>query len=335
MKESWMYRINKWADTFENADTRKRQRLGWFLCPSGNDSAGYLELMSYGSDGVAAFGVFISICQWSATRGRHQRGEISRNDGRPMSVELLATTIRVPVEVVAKSLPLLCHPDVGWMANENTGKTEHTEQAEKAVPEKSASRLPPVCQSHPKDSPIVKGEGEGEGEGEGKGNDETGVSALADKKLSVPFNAIASDYVAAFGGSVHLTDKRRKAIQQRWRDPWWRENWQAALDRGSHSKFLHGETDRGWKITFDFFLKPDTVAKIIEGAYDDAKGGSNSQSLTSAERRERLNASGFDAIREAAAQQAAAGGNHRGSIPAGTRATLFLEEHGPADTARR
>ena len=119
-----MYRINKWAETFENADTRKRQRMGWFLCPSGNDSAGYLELMSHGPDGVAAFGVFIAICQWSATRGKNQRGEISRNDGRPMSVDLLATTIRVPVEVVAKSLPLLCHPDVGWMTNENTGKTE-------------------------------------------------------------------------------------------------------------------------------------------------------------------------------------------------------------------
>jgi hypothetical protein len=259
-----MYRINKWAETFENADTRKRQRLGWFLCPSGNDSAGYLELMSYGPDGVAAFGVFIAICQWSATRGKNQRGEISRNDGRPMSVDLLATTIRVPAEVVAKSLPLLCHPDVGWMANENTGKTEQTASVQKTEAEKSAGDLPVVCRSHPKDSSIVKGEGEGEGEGEAS-TDETGVSVCADKKPSAPFRAIASEYIAAFGGTVHITDKRKRAMQVRWNDPWWRDNWQQALEVGSQSEFLRGST--GWKISFGWFLKPDSVAKIIEGNY--------------------------------------------------------------------
>ena len=326
-----MYRINKWAETFENADTRKRQRLGWFLCPSGNDSAGYLELMSYGPDGVAAFGVFLAICQWSATRGKNQRGEISRNDGRPMSVDLLATTIRVHADVVAKSLPLLCHPDVGWMSNENTGKTEKPIGVQKTNLEKSAGDLPVVCQSHPKDSSIVKGEGEGEGEGEG--NDATKVAAPADKKLTIPFHAIASEYVAAFGGSLHITDKRKKAITQRWRDSWWRENWQDALERGSRSRFLHGETDRGWKITFDFFIRPDTVAKILEGAYDDAKGGVSTANLTSAERRERLNASGFDAIRQAAAEQAAASSDNRGGVSKSTRATLFLEEHGATDSS--
>ena len=291
-----MYRINKWAETFENADTRKRQRLGWFLCPSGNDSAGYLELMSYGPDGVAAFGVFLAICQWSATRGRHQRGDITRNDGRSMSVELLATTIRVPVEVVTKSLPLLCHPDVGWMVNENTGETKQTEQAEKAVPEKSASRLPVVCQSHPKDSPIVKGEGEGEGEGEAS-TDETGVFVSADKKPPAPFRAIASEYIAAFSGIVHITDKRKKAIQIRWNDPWWRDNWQQALEVGSQSEFLRGST--GWKISFDWFLKPDSVAKIIEGNYSNGK----SQRLTAAQAREQANANAFAAFDAAAAAQ--------------------------------
>lgn len=182
-----MYRINKWSETFENADSRKRQRLGWFMCPSGNDSGGYLELMSRGADGIAAYGVFIAICQWSATRGKQQRGEVSRNDGRPMSVELLATTIRMPLDVVAKSLPVLCHPDVGWITNENTTKTAVATVTETGVPEKRASAVPSTCQSHPENSPIVKGEGEGEGKGKGKGKAYLpGPDVFISKKINTP-----------------------------------------------------------------------------------------------------------------------------------------------------
>jgi len=324
-----MYRINKWAETFENADTRKRQRLGWFLCPSGNDSAGYLELMSYGPDGVAAFGVFIAICQWSATRGKNQRGEISRNDGRPMSVDLLATTIRVPAEVVAKSLPLLCHPDVGWMSNENTGKTEQTTGAQKTESEKPAGDLPVICQSHPKDSSIVKGEGEGEGEGEAS-TGETDVSVCVVKTEAAPFRFIASEYIAAFGGTVHITDKRKRAIQTRWKDSWWREHWQRALEVGSQSAFLRGDSG-GWKISFDWFLNPDSVAKIIEGNYSGGKP--NQQRKTAAEQREELNASGFDWIRQAAAEAAASCSEGSG-ISDSLGAVVLIEKHGAANSTR-
>lgn len=51
----------------------------------------------------------------------------------------------------------------------------------------------------------------------------------------------------------------------------------------SRSAFLRGEkndpngTHKNWKADFDFFLKPDTHAKVAEGKYDD-KGGSFSKS---------------------------------------------------------
>jgi hypothetical protein len=41
-----LYTINKWSEVFENADSRKRQRLGFYYMPSGCDSSGYLGLMS-------------------------------------------------------------------------------------------------------------------------------------------------------------------------------------------------------------------------------------------------------------------------------------------------
>lgn len=111
-------------------------------------------------------------------------------------------------------------------------------------------------------------------------------------------HTIASEYVAAMGGRVVVSAKRKKVVASRMRDPFWREHWREALDIASSSPFLQGQNDRGWKMSFDFFLKPDSVAKIIEGTYD---GAPKPQQQTAAERREQLNATSFDWIRQAAA----------------------------------
>ena len=145
-----MYRIKNWNETFENADTRKRVRLGWFLCPSGVESQGYVELMSHGQAGIEAFAVFIAICQWSATCLPVVRGSCARSDGRPMSSRQISAQIRMPLEVVERSLNLLCRPEIGWIINENAPSADH---------------LPVICQSSA--GCLPQGEGEGEGEGEG------------------------------------------------------------------------------------------------------------------------------------------------------------------------
>ena len=154
-----MYSISKWSDTFENADSRKRQRLGWLLFPSGCDSVGYIELMSYGADGVAAFGTFASLCQWSATSCRSLRGILARSDGSEMTASQLAATIRQPLEVVERSIQLLVI--VGWLKYENTGIVDEN-VTNLPHPAGDLPMSASVCQSHPTESPIVQGEGEGE-----------------------------------------------------------------------------------------------------------------------------------------------------------------------------
>ena len=42
-----------------------------------------------------------------------------------------------------------------------------------------------------------------------------------------------------------------------------------AIDRIRRSKFLQGDNNRGWIITFDWFIKPSNFAKVYEGNYDD------------------------------------------------------------------
>jgi len=157
-------------------------------------------------------------------------------------------------------------------------------------------------------------------------------TSSSEEESHVSANFIASQYVAAIGGrGVTVTDKRLKAIRARWKDPYWRDNWQEALEVASSTPFLQGQNNTGWKISFDWFLQPDSVAKILEGNYEGSENVTTSQKRpTAAEQREALNASGFERIRRAAAL---ASSDHGGNLPARTGATLFLEEHGATDSS--
>jgi hypothetical protein len=84
-----MIEILKWFETFESADTRKRQRLGWFLTPSGSDSKGFRKLMRLGRDGVTALGFFNALCQAMATMpiANRKAGTFMNSDGTLMDFE--------------------------------------------------------------------------------------------------------------------------------------------------------------------------------------------------------------------------------------------------------
>lgn len=48
-----------------------------------------------------------------------------------------------------------------------------------------------------------------------------------------------------------------------------------AIEKIKNSSFLKGQNDRGWTITFDWFIKPNNFPKILEGNYDDKVGANN------------------------------------------------------------
>lgn len=64
-----------------------------------------------------------------------------------------------------------------------------------------------------------------------------------------------------------LSKARRAKIGTRLREPWWRGNWLNAIARIPDAKWLH-ENESGWKADIDWFLRPDTAAKLLEGKYD-------------------------------------------------------------------
>jgi hypothetical protein len=237
-------------------------------------------------------------------------------------------------DLVEQSLNLLCDPDVGWMSFDDQ-KPQQIPQSANDLPDpcrtsatvcrRSASNLPLPADDLP------QGEGEVKGKGEGKGGKEPADASAAfaapsgisdfdeptsgppDKPLTqiahvVPYEAIRNRFDETFGLASQLTEKRRKALKARWRDSWWRENWEAALERAGPSAFLRGANDRNWVIDFEFFVRPDTVTKMLEGQYDNRKSANHRQAGNTAAAREDRNAAAFAACFAAAQIDDASGG---------------------------
>ena len=64
-----------------------------------------------------------------------------------------------------------------------------------------------------------------------------------------------------------MTSSRRKSLKERLKDRQWRESFRDAIAAIPKIPFLTGSNDRGWRANIDWFIRPDSVAKTIEGVY--------------------------------------------------------------------
>ena len=65
-----------------------------------------------------------------------------------------------------------------------------------------------------------------------------------------------------------ISKARRAKYRCRMQNKWWQINHIVAMAQIPGLAGLCGENDRNWKIDVDFFLRPNTVARILEGKYD-------------------------------------------------------------------
>lgn len=70
----------------------------------------------------------------------------------------------------------------------------------------------------------------------------------------------------------NLSDDRKRHLSARLSEPFWHSRFQEGMNLADKSDFLKGNNDRGWKITFDWFVKPGNLEKILEGKYDKPNG---------------------------------------------------------------
>jgi hypothetical protein len=68
---------------------------------------------------------------------------------------------------------------------------------------------------------------------------------------------------------LSLSGSRQRTVEARLRDKYFRQNYQEAIMRILESPFLMGQNQKGWIANFDWFIQPDSIAKIMEGRYAD------------------------------------------------------------------
>ncbi len=87
---------------------------------------------------------------------------------------------------------------------------------------------------------------------------------ISDKEFQEAWNGLGKP----FPKIAEWSKKRKTAFQTRIRDVHFLGNWKTALEKIRVSEFCMGINNRGWIADADFFLRPDTVLKTIEGKYD-------------------------------------------------------------------
>lgn len=92
----------------------------------------------------------------------------------------------------------------------------------------------------------------------------------------VPITAVLREWNETWDTNVIPTDKRRTALRARMKEPFFQANWKEAIRRARNSPFCCGHNKTGWVANIDWFLKPDSAVKLIEGNHDGIDTSENS-----------------------------------------------------------
>ena len=110
-----VFRIHKWSEVFERAESRKLKTLNWIAVPVNFSSTGYQTLLEdfQPMEAVAIYGAWCALCQFAATCS--VRGVLASSRGIPLRVSHIARVTGLPAEVFARLIEWASRPDVGWL----------------------------------------------------------------------------------------------------------------------------------------------------------------------------------------------------------------------------
>jgi len=236
-----LYRIHNWSTHFENNRSRTVERLSWVAIPNRHDGENYSALITH-PDAAEMFAAWVLLVQVASKC--QPRGSLLRGDGKPHNAASLSMKTRAPEEWFEKCL--------AWL-EDNTDWLEIQDVAGGC--QAGDIQLSGGCQA-----PDEEGR---------EGNERKGGTRNA--SLSPLIQEVFDGWNRLGNGlpqCLQVSDKRRRTLEVRLRDPFFLEYWKLALEKVKASAFCRGDSDRGWKASFDWFISPDAVAKLVEGKYD-------------------------------------------------------------------
>lgn len=251
------YRIRDWENNYEVAQTRKvTGSLNWVAIPTKHDGKGYKRLMRR-PDGPAVFAAWVLIVQVAAKCPT--RGVLADSDG-PLDADDLSDKTECPAEVFRNALNVLSDKSIGWLERQSVGGK--WERGGSTVSHKQTDKQVGQTKEEPNGSSLPPNPPSG-GDPPARGTGWSAEDVAAGKAVIAAWNSIP-DVTAVV---PPLSKARKASLKRRLRDAFWRANWPKAITAVGESEFCRGENDRGWRANFDWFLKPGTVGKLVEGQY--------------------------------------------------------------------
>lgn len=148
-----VYRIRKWAETFERAESRKLKQLTWIAMPVGFNSTGYQAMLEEFEDRAAAiYGAWCALCAYAATC--HVRGTLGNSRGIPLKLSHVARITGLPESVFVDLVAWASRTDIGWLecvpaAELSRGLAEQSENTSVFGASGESPDVPPTAQENP------------------------------------------------------------------------------------------------------------------------------------------------------------------------------------------
>jgi hypothetical protein len=109
-----VYRIAKWAETFERAESRKLRKLAWVSLPIDFGSTGYHALLEeFEEEAAALYGAWCVLTAFAATCP--VRGLLANSKGTPFKLSHLARVTGFSEVLFQRLLAWASQPEVGWL----------------------------------------------------------------------------------------------------------------------------------------------------------------------------------------------------------------------------
>lgn len=93
-----------------------------------------------------------------------------------------------------------------------------------------------------------------------------------DRDKSIDYQKIAdmyNDTCVSFPHLSKISESRKKAIKARFNNGYTYDDFQALFTKAENSSFLKGANSRNWSANFDWLIKDNNMAKVLDGNYDE------------------------------------------------------------------
>lgn len=77
----------------------------------------------------------------------------------------------------------------------------------------------------------------------------------------------------SFSKCTKISDQRKKAIKARFSSGYEMKDFENLFRKAENSTFLKGKNTHNWKANFDWLIKDENMAKVLDGNYDGRGGG--------------------------------------------------------------